>query len=64
MLRYLKVLFDINFNFLAEFDIKFYSQFDLVFCALDNNAAREHLSLMCIRSNKIMIDAGTGGFNG
>lgn len=36
----------------------------MVFCALDNAAAREHLGRMCIKSAKIMIDAGTGGFNG
>ncbi len=48
----------------TRFDTSFYRQFDVVFCALDNVEAREHLGKMCIRSNRVMIDAGTSGFNG
>lgn len=49
---------------IGQFDVEFYSKFDVVFCALDNALAREHLGRMCLKSNKILVDAGTGGFGG
>lgn len=47
-----------------DFDVTFFKQFHMVYCALDNNAAREQLGKMCIKANVVMIDAGTGGYNG
>ena len=54
----------INIRSKARFDVTFYLQFDLVFSALDNVEAREHLNSMCIKTNRILIDAGTTGFGG
>ena len=47
-----------------KFDINFYRQFDVVYCALDNKEAREHLGKMCTRSYRKLVDAGTQGYSG
>lgn len=47
-----------------KFDFEFYSQFTLVFSALDNREAKEHLSYMCIKNNLPLIIVGVEGFNG
>ncbi|CAK81576.1 unnamed protein product (macronuclear) [Paramecium tetraurelia] len=50
--------------FEEKYDVEFYTQFDFILCALDNALAREHLGRMCLKSNRILVDAGTGGFSG
>jgi ubiquitin-like 1-activating enzyme E1 B len=47
-----------------EFNNIFFSQFDLVFNALDNQEARRFVSKKCIENDIPLIDAGTGGYNG
>lgn len=34
-----------------RFDVMFFSQFDIIYCALDNIAARKHLAKMCTIAN-------------
>ncbi len=51
-------------NNLFDFDSLYFSQFDILISALDNNDARKYLNLMAIDNNLPMIDAGTSGFNG
>ncbi|KAI5806738.1 ubiquitin-activating enzyme E1 3 [Peziza echinospora] len=48
----------------AEFSVKWYKGFDLVFNALDNLEARRHVNRMCLAANVPLIESGTTGFNG
>ncbi|KAI3381905.1 hypothetical protein SNEBB_010204 [Seison nebaliae] len=50
--------------FNSEFNLLFYSQFDLVINALDNNRARSHVNRMCVQAKKPFIESGTVGYNG
>lgn len=47
-----------------QFDFEFFSQFSVVFSALDNRQAKEHLSYMCIKNDLPLIIVGVEGFNG
>lgn len=48
----------------AQFDVDWFSQFDLVFNALDNLDARRHVNKMCLAADVPLIESGTTGFNG
>lgn len=48
----------------AEYDVDFFQGFDLVFNALDNVKARQHVNRMCMAANVPLIESGTTGFNG
>ena len=48
----------------SEFDVDFFQGFDLVFNALDNLKARQHVNRMCMAANVPLIESGTTGFNG
>ncbi|KPI38138.1 Ubiquitin-activating enzyme E1-like protein [Cyphellophora attinorum] len=48
----------------TQFDISWYSQFTLVFNALDNLEARRHVNKMCLAADVPLIESGTTGFNG
>jgi ubiquitin-like 1-activating enzyme E1 B len=50
--------------FANKYDAAFFSQFDIIVSALDNVAARRHLSEMAIKVGKPIVDAGTEGFSG
>ncbi|KAL8686227.1 MAG: hypothetical protein Q9224_005515 [Gallowayella concinna] len=47
-----------------QFNIDWFSSFDLVFNALDNIDARRHVNKMCLAANVPLIESGTTGFNG
>ena len=48
----------------ARFDINWYSQFNIVFNALDNLEARRHVNKMCLAADVPLIESGTTGFDG
>ncbi|KAF8421605.1 putative ubiquitin-like activating enzyme [Tirmania nivea] len=48
----------------AEFNIKWYKGFNLVFNALDNLDARRHVNKMCLAADVPLVESGTTGFNG
>lgn len=48
----------------AQFSVKWFSGFDLVFNALDNLDARRHVNRMCLAASTPLIESGTAGFNG
>lgn len=48
----------------SKFDIAWFSQFTLVFNALDNLEARRHVNKMCLAADVPLIESGTTGFNG
>ncbi|KKA29342.1 hypothetical protein TD95_001943 [Thielaviopsis punctulata] len=48
----------------AQFGIKWFKQFNLVFNALDNLDARRHVNRMCLAADIPLIESGTTGFNG
>ncbi|KAK1754742.1 ubiquitin-activating enzyme E1 3 [Echria macrotheca] len=48
----------------AQFNIEWFSGFDLVFNALDNLEARRHVNKMCLAADVPLIESGTTGFNG
>jgi len=48
----------------SEFDVDFFQGFDLVFNALDNLKARQHVNRMCMAASVPLIESGTTGFNG
>ncbi|VDK23354.1 unnamed protein product [Taenia asiatica] len=50
--------------FSSRFDDEFFKQFDIVFSALDNQAARRHVNRMCVYANKPIIESGTAGYLG
>lgn len=48
----------------AQYNVDFYAGFDIVFNALDNLKARQHVNRMCLAANVPLIESGTTGFNG
>ncbi|KAM3172544.1 hypothetical protein ACTXT7_014307 [Hymenolepis weldensis] len=50
--------------FSFSFDSEFFRQFDIVFNALDNMAARRHVNRMCVNTSKPIIESGTSGYLG
>src|SRR5690349_15053735 len=48
----------------AQFNVNWFSTFDIVFNALDNLDARRHVNRMCLAANVPLIESGTTGFNG
>lgn len=48
----------------AEFNIKWFKQFAIVFNALDNLDARRHVNNMCLAADVPLIESGTTGFLG
>lgn len=47
-----------------QYDVEWFSTFDLVFNALDNIEARRHVNQMCLLADIPLIESGTTGFNG
>lgn len=48
----------------AQYTVQWFSDFDLVFNALDNLDARRHVNRMCLAADVPLIESGTTGFNG
>lgn len=48
----------------SQFNVEWFSAFDMVFNALDNLDARRHVNRMCLAANVPLIESGTTGFNG
>jgi ubiquitin-like 1-activating enzyme E1 B len=48
----------------SEYDVDFFQGFDIVFNALDNLKARQHVNRMCMAANVPLIESGTTGYNG
>ena len=48
----------------SQFGTKFYSNFDLILNALDNNDARYYINSICIKLNIPMINSGSEGIYG
>ncbi|KAH9893819.1 SUMO-activating enzyme subunit uba-2 [Xylariomycetidae sp. FL2044] len=48
----------------AQFNVEWFSEFKLVFNALDNLDARRHVNKMCLAADVPLIESGTTGFNG
>jgi ubiquitin-like 1-activating enzyme E1 B len=48
----------------AKFSVSYFSQFDIVFNALDNMDARRHVNRMCLFAGVPLIESGTTGFHG
>lgn len=48
----------------AQYTVQWFSEFDLVFNALDNLDARRHVNRMCLAADVPLIESGTTGFNG
>ncbi|KAM0715903.1 hypothetical protein Q7P37_008417 [Cladosporium fusiforme] len=48
----------------AQYDVDFFTGFDIVFNALDNLKARQHVNRMCLAASVPLIESGTTGFNG
>lgn len=47
-----------------QYTVQWFSDFDLVFNALDNLDARRHVNRMCLAADVPLIESGTTGFNG
>lgn len=45
-----------------RFGFKFFSQFDIVINALDNEEARKHVNNYCFNLNIPLVDSGTNGY--
>ena len=45
-----------------RFGFEFFSKFDLVINALDNEEARNHVNLMCFNMNIPLVESGTNGY--
>ncbi|KAL1959145.1 hypothetical protein VTO42DRAFT_2932 [Malbranchea cinnamomea] len=48
----------------SQFNVDWFSTFNIVFNALDNLDARRHVNKMCLAANVPLIESGTTGFNG
>ncbi len=46
------------------FGLDFFEEFDIVFNALDNVAARRHVNRLCIAKGKPLVESGTAGYIG
>jgi len=47
-----------------EYNVDFFSQFNVVLNALDNRAARNHVNRMCLAADVPLIESGTAGYLG
>ena len=47
-----------------QFNLAWFSSFDIVFNALDNLDARRHVNKMCLMADVPLIESGTTGFDG
>ena len=47
-----------------DYNVDFFSNFDIVLNALDNRAARNHVNRMCLAANIPLIESGTAGYLG
>lgn len=47
-----------------QYNVEWFSKFDLVFNALDNLDARRHVNRMCLAADVPLIESGTTGYNG
>ena len=47
-----------------DYNVDFFSNFDIVLNALDNRAARNHVNRMCLAANVPLIESGTAGYLG
>ncbi|KAJ9244783.1 hypothetical protein DTO169E5_1164 [Paecilomyces variotii] len=48
----------------SQFNVDWFTTFNIVFNALDNLDARRHVNRMCLAANVPLIESGTTGFNG
>lgn len=48
----------------AQFTVQWFSEFTIVFNALDNMDARRHVNKMCLIADVPLIESGTTGYNG
>ncbi|KZS89093.1 hypothetical protein SISNIDRAFT_417318 [Sistotremastrum niveocremeum HHB9708] len=48
----------------ADYDVDWFSQFDIVLNALDNLDARRHVNKMCLAANVPLVESGTAGYLG
>lgn len=48
----------------AQFPLKWFQSFDIVYNALDNKDARTYVNSMCLTGNVPLIETGTTGFRG
>ncbi|CAK3991182.1 Ubiquitin-activating enzyme E1-like [Lecanosticta acicola] len=48
----------------SQYNVDFFEGFDVVFNALDNLKARQHVNRMCLAADVPLIESGTTGFNG
>lgn len=48
----------------SQFNVEWFSGFNIVFNALDNMEARRHVNKMCLAADVPLIESGTTGFNG
>lgn len=48
----------------AQFNVEWFKGFTMVFNALDNVDARQHVNKMCLAADIPLIESGTTGFNG
>mmetsp|Transcript_23168 Transcript_23168/g.33967 ORF Transcript_23168/g.33967 Transcript_23168/m.33967 type:complete len:628 (-) Transcript_23168:232-2115(-) len=47
-----------------EFNVAFFSKFNIVLNALDNVDARRHVNRLCLAANVVLIESGTTGYIG
>jgi len=47
-----------------DYNVDYFSQFDIVLNALDNKAARNHVNRMCLAADIPLIESGTAGYLG
>lgn len=48
----------------SQFNVDWFSGFDVVFNALDNLDARRYVNRMCLAADVPLVESGTTGFNG
>ncbi|KAI9373008.1 hypothetical protein BJX61DRAFT_408444 [Aspergillus egyptiacus] len=48
----------------SQFNVDWFSTFNVVFNALDNLDARRHVNRMCLAADVPLVESGTTGFNG
>ncbi|KAF5364889.1 hypothetical protein D9758_008104 [Tetrapyrgos nigripes] len=47
-----------------QFDVQWFSEFDIVLDALDNLDARRHVNMMCMAAQVPLVESGTAGYLG